>query len=667
MEQLHSMPLEEGTRVTLVWRIRMKQKENRKETAKGKNKKPEGAVRTVQKKTAWRWELLPLQIVLIFVPLIMDLYFAYSGYSKYPWYNPESAEDIYGDVFLHGKMVAFSVVAVITFALAVYKVIKMRSEERKKSLVRFIPLFVYAGCVILSTISSDNMTYSLYGSMEIQEPVLVLLGYVTVAFYAYIVLETLQDVMQLTTAAVIGSVLMAVIGVLQTLGKDPFLVEWVQKLIAGSDYIEQFGPMTLSFPKGQAYGTLFNPNYVGTYVAIYTPLLLIGFVMYKQWWKKLTCGLTFLGLLVMLFASQSRTGLIAIGAVAVMILVFLGREIWKRWYVVIPGVTFLVMAFLLMDTYRDNLLTNRLKSMLAIEKTEMDVSGVDTTGKGVRVVYKDTEFTVQMKVAYNDFAYVVFEGEEQKEVTYAENKTQGYFTLSNGDEIEIQTAVFGEDYAYAFGLWINNRYFYFTNQVVAGDYKYINAYNHLDECTMPENVFPGYESVASGRGYVWGRTIPLLWKHMFLGSGPDTYTIVFPQTDYVARFQSGFNDTIFTRPHNFYLQMGIQTGVLSLIAFLVFYVIYFVGCCRRYFVKKFTGLEQWFGFALFLCTIGFMASGFANDSLIVVSPVFYVLFGVGIGMNEKLCPVPEKESEVDEQTDAVKEKNEEVEETAVAQ
>ena len=45
------------------------------------------------------------------------------------------------------------------------------------------------------------------------------------------------------------------------------------------------------------------------------------------------------------------------------------------------------------------------------------LKAIDTTGNGVRVVYKDTEFTVLMAVSKTDFAYVVYEGEEQKEIS----------------------------------------------------------------------------------------------------------------------------------------------------------------------------------------------------------------------------------------------------------
>lgn len=590
------------------------------------------------------WGLLPLQFILAVLPLIMYSYAGYSGYGAYAWF---SEVDFYVDAFLHGKMIVFMVLSAVVLVLAVYKTVKLTRESRKTALCKFIPLFLYMGFVLLSTICTVNTEYSLYGSMDAKEPVGVLIGYVVVAFYAYLVIESKEDIKPLISAAVLGGFCMAFVGVLQAIGKDPLLLEAVQRMFTSREFIENFGYLELHFPEGQAYATLFNSNYVGTYVAMYEPLMLLGLFWYKEWWKKTFCGVTFVGLLIILFASQSRTGLIASIGVAVLILIFLSRELWKRWYVVIPGITFILMSFSLMDTYYDNLMSNRLKSMFSFEDNSV-VKGVDTTGNGVSVLYKDTEYTVCMPVSGMNFNYVVFEGDAQIPVRYNEDKSYAYFTLSNGDEIEIQTANY--EGAYAFGLNINNRYLYFTNQLVRGNYKIINTeFGRLDECIYVENALPGYENVASNRGFAWGRSIPLLKTYFVVGSGPDTFGIVFPQNDYVAKYKTGLDTRVFTRPHNFYLQMGVQTGTLSLVAFLVFYIIYAVGSCRRYFSHKFNKIEQWSGFAVFACTIGFLASGIANDSLIVVTPIFYVLLGTGMAINHKLCPVEKKVKKSEEE------------------
>ena len=596
-------------------------------------------IKEKKKQKGYKWSLLPLQFILAVLPLILYVYTGNSGYSDYPW---SSANDWYIDIFLHGKMVVFLVVAAIVLVLAIEKTAKMDRWNRKQVLQKFIPIFVYFGFVLLSTVCSESISHSLYGAMDAKEPVWVLAGYVIVVFYAYIAIDNMEDVRQLMAAAVAGGTCMALIGVLQAIGKDPFTYAFVQRLFAGKEFLDTYGLLKLTFPVGMAYGTLFNPNYVGTYVAMYLPLLVFGAVLYKQAWKKLICGFSIIGLLVMLFASQSRTGLIAVAAVAFVLVVFLGRKLLKKWYLIVPGVIVVLAAFILVDSQREFIFTNRLKEMFVLQPSEDPVHGVDTTGKGVRVLYKDTEFTVMMPVNGNDFAYVALEGEEQKTVSYNEDKTYGYFTLDNGDEITIQTATY--EGSPAFGLMINGQYFYFTNQLVVGNYKYISEIGRLDECIIPKNVFPGYEAVGSGRGYVWGRSIPLLLKNIIVGSGPDNFAIEFPQNDYVARSRSGFETIFFTRPHNVYLQMGIQTGVLSLIAFLVFYMIYFVQSCKRFCFGKYRTTEEKAGFALFLCTVGFMAAGLANDSLIVVTPVYYLLLGLGMAVNSKLCPKEENTS-----------------------
>lgn len=594
--------------------------------------------RDKKERGSFRWDLLPLQFILVVLPLILYMYVGTSGYSAYPW---SSVYDNYADIFLHGKMVVFQIVSVLMLAVTVYKMIKMKSADRKKALLLFIPLIIYLGFAILSTVCSVNMKYSIKGSMDAKEPLGVLAGYVIVAFYTYLIIDSVDCLKQLISSAIIGGGCMAIVGVLQAVGKDMLAYEWVQRLLVGQEFLDMYGPLELQFPVGVAYGTLYNPNYVGTYVAMYAPLLLLGIIMYSKLWQKVASGVFFVGLLIMLFASQSRTGLVVVAATTVITLLFRSKDLWKWWYLVIPGITFVIMSFSLMDTYKDNLLTNRLARMFAIKADDSEVSGVDTTGSGVRVKYKDTEYTVAMAVSSSSFNYFAYEGKEKREVRYNEDKTYGYFTLSNGDEITIQTANY--EGTLAFGLNINGRYFYFTNQLIRGNYKFINRdFNRLDECVCADNVFKGYEAVASGRGYVWGRTIPLLLKHIALGSGPDTFGIVFPQNDYVARYKSGYDTIIFTRPHNFYLQMGVQTGVLSLIAFLTFYVMYFVGSFRRYFFCKFEKKEQWSGFILFTCSIGFMVAGIANDSLITVSPMFYLFLGAGMVVNHKFCPISKK-------------------------
>jgi uncharacterized membrane protein len=75
------------------------------------------------------WKLLPLQFILIILPFILHLYYGNSGYSAYAWNSPE---DFYSDVFLHGKMSAFMIVAVVLVILVIYRLLTLDAKDRKK-------------------------------------------------------------------------------------------------------------------------------------------------------------------------------------------------------------------------------------------------------------------------------------------------------------------------------------------------------------------------------------------------------------------------------------------------------------------------------------------------------------------------------------------------------
>jgi hypothetical protein len=174
----------------------------------------------------------------------------------------------------------------------------------------------------------------------------------------------------------------------------------------------------------------------------------------------------------------------------------------------------------------------------------------------------------------------------------------------------------------------------FTNQLGDGTYYYINQNGKPDKIiTAKSSIFTGYETYASKRGYIWSRTIPLLIDHLVLGSGADTYAIEFPQQDYVYLRNVGFADMVLTKPHSMYLQMGIQTGVLSLLCFLIFYGIYFISSIRLYISGKYESYFAKAGIAIFIGTIGYMIVGISNDSSIAVAPIFWALIGIGIACN----------------------------------
>lgn len=166
-------------------------------------------------------------------------------------------------------------------------------------------------------------------------------------------------------------------------------------------------------------------------------------------------------------------------------------------------------------------------------------------------------------------------------------------------------------------------------------YLYENDFGKLDQLTSISQVgFKNHENIASGRGYIWSRSLPLLKNTILIGSGPDTFSLLFPQTDYVGKANNCKTPyTFIEKPHSLYLMIGIQTGLVSLIAFLVFCICYSIDSIKRYKNCNFTTSSQRIGFGCFLAVTCYLICGIFNDSSLQTSPIFWVLLGLGIAIN----------------------------------
>ncbi|MFR1908046.1 MAG: O-antigen ligase family protein [Clostridium neonatale] len=152
---------------------------------------------------------------------------------------------------------------------------------------------------------------------------------------------------------------------------------------------------------------------------------------------------------------------------------------------------------------------------------------------------------------------------------------------------------------------------------------------------FPETFgFAGKEKLGSARGYIWSRSIPLLKDNLILGKGPDTFVLEFPQNDLIGKYYAYDTPNMTVdKPHNLYLQIALNNGLIALIAFLGIMLIYIVDSLKLYALKKEYGTSELFGAAISLGVIGYLLAGVFNDSVISVAPIFWILLGVGVAVN----------------------------------
>ena len=281
------------------------------------------------------------------------------------------------------------------------------------------------------------------------------------------------------------------------------------------------------------------------------------------------------------------------------------------------------------------------------------IEDILTKDDEVELVMKDDSLHIKYQLLDNEMVVFDLTDNEGTTISYETSDTKIKLLDDRFSMIEIEPCVVGE--TYCFTVYADNLRWDFSNQVNDGTYYFLDWANKFVKLEKADSaVFTKCPQLFSGRGYIWAKTIPLLKKYIFLGVGPDSFQMAFPQYDYVDLAYEFAPNMLITRAHNMYLQMAVQTGVLSLICFLVFYGMYFVKSVKLY-IKRKELLDDdpylfHIGAGLFVASFGYMLSGIVNDSLPVTAPLFWAIIGIGIAVNSlihKKYPVIIKEKETE--------------------
>lgn len=575
--------------------------------------------------------LIPIFFIVIILPLIMKMYQYGTGLTDFEWFAAADASvgDQVIDLFLAYKQWTFVCISVIMLCILAVK------TYMKSSYLRVVPIFaplgVYALLSLLSTLFSKYSNFGYSGVYEQFENVFCLLGYALVAYYVYMVVETEYGVEMVIWAITIGAAVMALMGTFQALGYDFLMTDFAKTLYAKSGY--PIDRISLNFEKGRVYCTLYNPNYVG----VYTALLIPFFTTLLLFSKKIKHSLIYVGMIIMLvicmFASESKAGLISLFVAAIFLILFMRKELIKKWFIALPVVIVLVGAFIGVNALNGNAYLNGIKNAVVNRKTEApNLEAIANEENDVAVTYKGNVFRVQFHPEEKQLFSITDNQGIQIDLTL--NEEANTYNLNDNRFSGIYLYKIEAENLTYFSINIDARDWCFAYVKEYGKYKFINYYGKYADIDPKESIgFKGMETFASGRGYIWSKTIPLLKKHIILGSGADTFIFQFPHSDYVGRYNYGFYDSIMSKPHSLYLQVGVQTGVVSLVAFLVFYFMYLIDSIILYLKHNLDTFVSQAGVAVMVGTVSYMVSGISNDSSISVAPIYWVMIGLGIAIN----------------------------------
>jgi len=532
-----------------------------------------------------------------------------------------------------------------------------------KSIFQRAPIIlsvIYLVFVIISAIASPYPHTAWFGTIHRAEGALMWMVYFIVFFAAMFYVRDPKYTKPILWGLGFSSILMGAIGAGQLVGRDFFNTRLAAWFVVGGTDITEIGTVFTI-----AHGTLFNPNTFGKYTAMVAPILLLAGIVYngKHYikWSLLLGGAL---MLVGVFASGSLGGLVGIAAaVAAIVITCICRFIYimvkreniankavlKRVGLMSGGLivlTTLSILFVPPLNERVTFLLSRFETVAAAENriTDRAVFLGDTMAvyRGSRRVFSLTVHTMDIgeldhwvTVRDRDGEVVPFTNLAQDEdgalmYTFDVPGFRQGITIARGGAMFIVRL--RPDWPEGFILTLDNGRLYGITRRIEHDTRV-----DLSQ-TVPAWGFEGRETWGSSRGYIWSRSFPLMPSRTIIGSGPDTFVNVFPQHDMSGLNLAFFNPfQIVDKAHNIFIQTWISTGGISALALY--------GLFAHYLFVTFIGLIKSKGEPVFVYGLrlgllagvsGFVMSSMATDSTIGSTGVFFVLLGMGYGINEYL-------------------------------
>lgn len=574
-------------------------------------------------------KLLPIVFVLAIIPLIVRGRTYNKNLSRFSWY---SDNDMGGDLFLYYKSFFFVIITIVVACTLVYLIINKKGEIKGAKI--FIPLAGYALMAIASTILSQYRYFGVHGIADQFESLFVLLGYCLITYYAFLVVNTMTEIQFIMKWWVIGISAMCLIGLFQFLGKDIYLTKLGMGIIAPG--IKDF---TRTFEANHVYMSLYNPNYVGVFGMLVIPVIIALLIWSERWKHRIMYMCILAGVFISLYGSRSKSSIIAL-AIVFLVAVVLSRKLLLRYIkVTIPIIAVGIIAFAMVNIKSDISLVNRVNRLAYSEKIVYNLTEIRTNEDNVQFDYKGNTLVTYLDMDNEDIGEIIVVDQSGETVkTHSEIDEESEYSFMVVDDkrfagITMELISFRE--AIGFSVSIEGKEWVFSNQTGKTGYYYLNYMNKWDKIEKSESaIFTDYPTLASGRGYLWAKTLPVMKKNILLGSGADTFTVVFPQRDYVDNYNAGYGSNVMTKPHNLYMQIGVQTGGISLVCFLVFCFWYIFSSFRLYDRCSYRWSLEFLGAGIMLAVIGYMVMGLSNDSTITCAPIFWTLIGIGISINK---------------------------------
>lgn len=526
------------------------------------------------------------------------------------------------DSFLYGKSIFTMIIALLLVLLFLYKGIRYREWTLRVDFNSCnIRIRVAAGCLlcfiganILSFVSCKYKHVALWGNVNSCEGLLVILSYIVLFIAAIEVFQFQKGPLKLKRIFSF----VAIIVILLTLIE--FLYMPLSQILNPDHWKTEFVNMVSL--------TFYNSSYFGGFMILILPLIGIYWIHAQKRLETIFYGVLFISLIFCTISSKSTAAFYLMIIEVLFILIYYiilcirGCNVKKVHFIRITTIiAMLVILFII-----NSLSANKLITVISDTKVNATSAIHNSNYFAVKNISVDAnQITIS---GMKNTLYVIMKDDNSKFEFLDSDKNSLDVTVE--DSVMHFTAEYSDIKA-----WMENGALTFDLGYKGYIRFYIykgNFYPMLTDGTIVTDIMGNGLNAgkighfASGRGYFWLNSIPVLKNTLILGHGAGTFEMYFKQFDFAGLLNyQGNVDLIIDKPHNLYIQIAEQSGIVSAIAFIIFLGILFFESFRTMINKKDTSE---IGIALTIAIVCFSIFELVTDSCITVNPLFWILMGI---------------------------------------
>lgn len=505
---------------------------------------------------------------------------------------------------------------------------------------------VFGVWALISTCFSEYQKNAWWGSSSEGEGMFTLLCYIVLifAFYNYFATEYGLGLMKKAITGV--SIVTVILSLIEYFYKPLVEIGLVQKLIAPAKYAEVLGTATAEAFDGAVSLTFNNPSYYGGFVCILLPFAIAGFLSGKQRLDQIINGVLVAGLMFCVIVSNSTAALyVAAAEFLLLVIAYLWKGLQKKEVLIKSGLL-LVAALLSVVIYSVasgnsiwDIVTNANSATGKVVDDRYIITDIELQENAVYIQGEENGF----KITFNNGQVEAFDEENQRldaeyidgalvfaEEAY-ENVTVGITTNSDtSSEVWAKLAI---DAGYDDTV----DFFILRDGTISGIGQNNAILTDIDGAEVPEGL-KKYYGVFTGRGYAWVNSLPILKNTIIKGVGPGNFAYYFKQHDYVGMLQTHESvKLVIDKPHNAYLQYGINIGIPGMIGFFGIFAYAVVQAIFLWRKNKNTeDTRDSLHLGAVAAVIGFALSSMMNDSTVAVTPTLCMVVGLVLAINYML-------------------------------